>query len=167
MRSQEAIADRMRAIVAQDNSLERETPILLPCLDYLHAREWLSRATTANEWESARRADGAEGDDALREDARIYVEKVWVEIAQHRRITADRAVDSLRSYVWLLGTDIEANVYDTLPVDPFAAPRVAFAANMLGLPIPTDAGTQRMIKGKPCSDLCISGCRSAQGSGRP
>lgn len=157
MRTQEQIADRIRAIAARGDETEGESPVLIGCLDNDYAAEWFPPTVTDVQLRE-RAAEVTTTEDAIVAEAREYMAKVWPETLAHRPVRKVR-IDAFRAYLWLLGSDLETTIYDTLAVDPFGAPRLAFVSGCLGFEMPPDEGTRRMMSGKPCTDFCIRGCK--------
>lgn len=156
MRSQAEIVNYMRELVAGDKRMDHEYTILLPCLDFTHARPFLKPEATAEGWESA---ELTLTEDDVEHDARNCLQGAWDTIDRHDRVLASRLIGNLRAYVWLLGTDEQVEEFEAVPRRPFGGPVFRWVAETFGWPEATRLPTVRMGLGFPCSDLCIRGCK--------
>lgn len=123
---------------------------LLDGLDFDHAQEFLKPEATREQWEEAVRP--------IAEVAREYLTFAIGKINDHRGISADRSVQKLREYAWLLGRDDVVAAMNAADYPQYGAPKVkAFAVGM-GWDWPADKDLERMAQGLPCVDDCEGGC---------
>lgn len=156
MRTQEQIVTRMAELVASDARMDHEYSVLLPCLDFDHARPFLRPEATADAWETT---ELTRTDDAVEGDVHRCMAGAWATIQGHDRVQADRLVGNCRAYLWLLGTDEEVATFDVVGFHPFGGPKFGWLSERRGWPAPQTLGAIRMAQGMPCTALCISGCR--------
>lgn len=83
-----------------------------------------------------------------------------VKILGHRGISANRSVDRLREYAWLMGRDDLMSAMDAAEFPQYGAPIVKAFADAMGWPFgdPGDEVLARMASGEPCTDGCEEGC---------
>lgn len=151
-RTQEEIVARIKAVESED-FLGFRQEVLIPALDFEHARPFLVEATTAEQWSGIQVA--ASEWEVL---ARDYYTFALKKIAGHRGISAGRSVDKLTEYAWLLGRDEVVAAMDAAEFPQYGAPKVAAFAIGFGLPWPVDEAMVRMSSGVPCEDDCAEGC---------
>ena len=163
MRTQDEIVARIRE---KRSIFAFDAEVLLPHLDYDHAREFIKPETTREQWEAPREHDGTTFDTyplteaaALR-DFRAYSEFAWGKAQDHRSLSAGRSVEKLEAWTWLLGRDdVLAEVAKT-DYAQYGCPILKVFCEAFGFPIPDDEGTRRMTRGEPCVVGCDMGCGS-------
>src|SRR5258706_374110 len=96
-RTQDEIVPRIAAI-ADDDWAGFGREVLIPALDFTHAKPYLVPEATAAEWD----IDEAGDTEAA---AWSYLDFAIGKIQDHRGISAGRSVDKLTEYAWLLGRD--------------------------------------------------------------
>jgi hypothetical protein len=149
-RTQEEILARIEAIDDEDFfGFRRE--VLIAVLDYEHARQFLKEGTTPEEWAEEQVTD-------VEAAAFGYYGFALGKIRDHRGISANRSVDKLAEYAWLLGRDDVAAAMDAAEFPQYGAPKVAAFAKGFGLDWPTEVAMVRMSSGLPCEDGCMDGC---------
>jgi len=89
------------------------------------------------------------------EDAAGYMEFAWEKVLNHRGLSANRSVEKMMSYCWLLGCEDSIN-WDNYP--QYGAPILDQVCWKLGLNIPNEEKLHNMIKGLPCEPGCQEGC---------
>lgn len=149
-RTQEEILDRIEDVAASDMFGFRGE-VLLHALDFEHARPYLIDGTTAAEWDEVQVTD-------IEAAARSYYTFALGKIEDHRGISAERSVQKLSEYAWLLGRDDVVEAMDAADYPQYGAPKVAAFAAGLGLDWPDGNLFQRMADGRPCADDCDEGC---------
>jgi hypothetical protein len=96
-------------------------------------------------------------------EARAYLEFAVEKILGHRGISAERSVEKLEEFAWLLGRGDVIAAMDEADYSQYGAPKVrAFAAGM-GWPFRAgsdreQAELERMADGSPCREDCQEGC---------
>jgi hypothetical protein len=150
-RSQDEIVERARA--AADIFGSRKA-VLVPALDYEHAREFLKAEITEKEWPPIPSRD------KLLADAREYFAFALGKIRDHRGISASRSVDKLTEFAWLLGRDDVVAAMEAADYSQYGAPKVKVFADGFGLDWPESQDMTRMAAGEPCTPDCEEGCGS-------
>lgn len=102
-RTQDEIVQRVHA-VRPDDVLGWHCEVLIPQLDYDHAREFLKPDVTAEEWAADLAADRGEHAD-LTAVAASYLTFAFGKAYDERSISAERSINKLTEYAWLLGRD--------------------------------------------------------------
>jgi hypothetical protein len=149
-RTQDEIVARIEDATDEDMfGFRRE--VLVDALDFEHAKPFLIAGATAEEWEEARVDDF----DAA---ARSYYTFALEKIEGHRGISANRSVEKLTEFAWLLGRDDVVAAMEAAEYPQYGAPKVAAFAAGFGLDWPTDPAMVRMASGRPCEDNCYDGC---------
>src|SRR5882672_7178747 len=149
MRTQDEIAERLDETLKLP--LNFEPDVLLPFLDYERAKPYLKPEATEERWNKCRlRTD----EDALNE-AKAYMVVGWDKAINHRGISANRTVQKMCCWMWLVGNDeLMAVCNDDSKFAQYGAPVLAAICGKLGWPIPNDDGLKNMIAGRPCHDEC-------------
>lgn len=147
-RTQEEIVAQIRAVSGKMLCFEPE--VLLPFLDFAHAKEFLKPEAKEADWKQSP-LESALGE--LRE----YMTFAWGE--DHRGISASRSVDKCAAWAWILGRgDIYKKAHDDENYAQYGAPALKLICEAFDLPIPQGKGLQRMMAGEPCHDHCDQGC---------
>ncbi|GAA3851772.1 hypothetical protein GCM10023084_02490 [Streptomyces lacrimifluminis] len=123
-RSQDEIFARAQAA---DDMFGWAHEVLLPYLDFEHAKPVLNDGVTADEW-----AKYAKDPAKVREGAHSYYVFALGKIEDERGISAERSVIKLREYAWLMGMDAVVAAMDEAPYPQYGAPKVAAFAAGLG-----------------------------------
>lgn len=150
-RSQDAILTRIKGL--QEDFLGFQREVLIGFLDYDHAKEFLKDEITAAEWD-ARLNDDA----AIQAEMREYMAFAWEKVDNHRGISANRNIDKMTAFAWLLGRDDVIVALDAIPYPQYGAPKLKYLCDMFGFPMPDDEGLRRMAKGESCREICDEGC---------
>lgn len=150
-RTQDEIAARVREIQEGDLFGWR-LEVLLPALDFEHAREFLKPEATKERWEEARHGNDLEA------AAKSYYDFAIGKIRDHRGISAERSVLKLTEFAWLLGRDDVIAAMDAAPYPEYGAPKVKAFGQGLGLAWPDEPALTRMAAGEPCRTVCMEGC---------
>lgn len=159
MRTQEEIVAKLRE--HQGKILDFTPDVLLPYLDFDHAKQFLKPDATREGWESPHGDDQMSyplsEETALRE-FRAYAEFAWGKAQDHRGLSAERSVQKLEAWTWLLGRDDVLAASEAAHYQNYGCPKLAVICEAFGFPIPDDEPTQRMVRGEPCKPDCESGC---------
>jgi hypothetical protein len=153
LRSQEEIAAKYKE--TEGEFLNFAGDVLLPCLDFEHARPFLKPEVTEAEWDKERVRPTKE---SVLGELRNYMDFAWGKVEDHRGISASRSVDKLSAYVWLLGDDATLSEVEEAGFAQYGAPKLAVICRAYDLPIPEDEGIQRMIRGESCGSYEDCGC---------
>ena len=153
MRTQDEIATYYGTKRA-DDILGFIAEVLLPYLDFAHAKPYLKATASAEAW-TADPIDEAK----ILGAARDYADFAWEKVEDHRGISASRSVQKLASMAWLLGReDVVKFMEDSANYPQYGAPAVAHFCEAFGFPIPDGEMVARMRRGEPCSEDCDEGC---------
>ena len=151
-RTQEEIVARIESVKA-DDWMGFRCEVLFAMLDFAHARPYLREDVTAEQW-----AEDMVNPDDLETRARDYYEFALTKIDGHRGISANRFVDKLTEYAWLLGRHDAITAMDAEGFAQYGAPKVRAFGEAFGLSWPEDRRMVRMAEGLPCTDDCCEGC---------
>ena len=160
-RTQDQIVKRIESIKESRRSLFGfPIDVLIPYLDYEHAKPYLKDTATKESWES----DGVpyETDrESVLVRALDYLEFAWEKALDHRGLSASRSIEKMESYMWLLGESDLVEVCETgANYAPYGAPILAKISDRLGYKMPEGADVARMTQGLSCRPGCEEGCRS-------
>lgn len=153
MRTQDEIVARIRE---KRSMFGFDAEVLMPHLDFEHAREFIKPVVTKEEWEKEYPLTESAAMDAFRE----YAEFAWGKAQDHRGNSAGRSVEKLEAWTWLVGRDDVLAQSEAAPYPSYGCPKLAIVCEAFGFPVPDDESTQRMIRGEGCSPGCESGCHS-------
>lgn len=123
--------------------------VYISALDYQHAKPYLRAEVTAEEWEEVLEEDGP-----LEERFASYMQFAIGKALGHRGISANRSVEKLNAFSWLLGEDewIED------PYPNYGVPILKAIAERHDLPWPDDERLANMAEGRRCTPDCSEGC---------
>lgn len=147
MRTQAEILERIKN-VEDDDYFGFKRGVLISALDFEHALPFLKEGVTKDQWTP---------DDAATEAASYYKFALG-KIQDHRGISADRSVQKLTEYAWLLGRDDVVAAMDEAEYAQYGAPKVKVFAEMLGYAWPDEPDLNNMAAGRPCEPHCDMGC---------
>lgn len=155
-RSQEEIVAHYETIRG-DDLLGFKAEVLLASLDYEHARPYLRPDVTPEGWDDGTLSLDR---DSVWQAAAGYLDFAWGKAAGHRGISAERSVEKLAEYAWLLGRDDVVAAMGEAGYAMYGVPKLVAFAEGMGLPVRTDCGLDRMAQGDPCGADYDCGCRS-------
>lgn len=152
-RTQDEIVARIADVEAEDwFGFRRE--VLIEYLDYQHAKPYLKPEVTGEEQAGQTTRLGS-----VEAEAKHYLEFAIGKIENHRGISANRSVDKLGEYAWLLSRADVLAAMDAADYEQYGAPKVKAFALGMGWPWPADVvGLNRMADGEPCVGGCEDGC---------
>lgn len=137
--------------IEKDDWLGFAREVLVSVLDYDHAKPYLNDTTTPESWAGQQITD-------VDAKTRWYYDFALGKIRDHRGISADRSVNKLREYAWLLGADDAIVAMDTASYQNYGAPKVKAFATVMGYDWPAGEELNRMADGLPCDRYCDEGC---------
>jgi hypothetical protein len=156
MRTQEEIVARINSTV--DVPFNFEPDVLLPFLDFEHAKPFLKAEATEELWEKDRVA--LRTDESALAHAREYMAFGWDKVLNHRGLSASRTVQKMRAWMWLVGNDeLVALCDDGSKFPMYGAPVLNEICRHYGWPVPVDPLLENMIQGRACNPECEEGCR--------
>lgn len=149
-RSQDEIAARVREIQQSgDDFWGYRQSALIDLLDFGHARPFLKPDVTESEWAA----------EPVEKTARQYLKFAFSKTLDHRGLSAERSVDKLSSYAWVLGrSDVAEQMQQDDNYPQYGAPALVIFAEAFSWPIPDDPRLARMAQGLPCEPDCQDGC---------
>lgn len=150
MKTQEEILSRLNQ--AKNDFFGFTTEVLVGSLAFEYAKPFLKEGTTSEQWTPDLT------DEAVKKAALAYLYFAWGKAADHRGISANRSVDKMTEYCWLLGYDVKA--IEDAPYPSYGCPKLKVVAELLGQPLPTDPALVNMMEGRPCEANCNQGCSS-------
>lgn len=151
MRTQQEILERVRTVRTAFGFAQQ---VLIPHLDFEHAKEFLVPEVTAQEWDESRRADAD-----VASAATDYLEFAFGKCSDHRGLSASRSVEKMTEYAWLQGRDDVVKAMDEAEYAQYGVPKLVAYAKGFDLHIPDDdPGLLRMAQGVPCEEGCDMGC---------
>lgn len=108
--------------------------VLIPTLDFEHAKPYLKDGTTAEEWEADRRDDGVND---LLARAGSYLHFAFGKAYNERGLSAGRSIQKLGEVAWLLGHDeLAARMEREDGYEPYGLPLLRAFAKEFGFPVP-------------------------------
>lgn len=88
-----------------------------------------------------------------------YMEFAWGKVENHRGLSANRSVDKMTHWVWLLGDDdLLKEIESENNFAQYGAPKLAAVCKKYDFPIPESEAIQNMINGRLCVPDCDGGC---------
>lgn len=127
--------------------------VFVPFLPFEQAKPFLKKDSLEDQWEPK---------DFTREqvinDMRDYMEFAWGKVENHRGLSADRSVNKMTAWVWLLGDDDFLKELEKAGYINYGAPKLEVVCKKYDFPIPQSDEIQNMIKGNPCIKGCKVGC---------
>lgn len=151
-RSQDEIVARIEAYAGSTSKdyFGFRHGVLVAHLDFEHAQPYLKDGVTTQEWAATQ--------EDLTAAAQRCLKFAISKVEDHRGISADRSVQKLEEYAWLLGRDDVVAAMEAADYPQYGAPKVKAFADGMGWPWPADPDLARMAQGLPCSDDCYGGC---------
>jgi len=147
MRSQDEIVAYIRA---NDDLFGFAREVLIPRLDFEHAKEWLREGVTPEEWQELLESEDVPPLDAMRK----YMDFAIGKARDHRGLSASRSVMKLNAWTFLLGFE---PIEDPFP--NYGAPILKALCQRHEFNWPDDdVALNRMAEGLPCHDGCMEGC---------
>lgn len=155
-RTQDEIIARIAATRDVD-PLGWRMEVLADSLTFESAQDFLKEDSTQEQWGQPPTVEELTG------QAKEYCEFAVGKILNHRGISANRSVDKLTEFAWLLGRDDIVKAMDDADYPQYGAPKVKAFAVGFGWwdGEPGDRGDElaRMAEGLPCTDNCGAGCQ--------
>lgn len=154
-RTQDEIVAKAKGIIAEEQFLDFRHEVLIDALDFEHAKEFLKEDATEEQWNKQRTMD-------VEKEAREYLIFAYGKAEDHRGISAERSVQKLEMFAWLLGRDDVVKAMTDAPYPNYGVPQLYAFAKGMGWPLPTEEQGKkeldRMAEGKKCRDNCEGGC---------
>lgn len=154
MRTRDQIAEYYKGRKRWD-ILGFEAEVLLPYLDAERLRPFCKLEGADL---SEHRAQPLTEPMVIRE-MKSYMEFAWGKIIDHRGLSAERSIQKMRSWLWLLGDDeMLAFCDDEKNYPQYGAPILKKISLKYGFPIPRGEMVERMAQGLKCHANCDMGC---------
>lgn len=125
--------------------------VLISSLPFEDAKPYLKPEAKAEDWEEPT-------EEVVRQRAFDYLDFAYGKAADHRGLSAERSIEKLSEYAWLLGKEDVADEMVNGPFQNYGAPGLFAFARAFDRPIPDNPGLVRMAEGKPCVEDCMEGC---------
>ena len=88
-----------------------------------------------------------------------YMEFAWGKVEDHRGISANRSIDKMKAWLWLLeDDDTWAFANSDEHYAQYGAPILKKICEQYQFPIPKGDAIANMAKGRPCTPDCDMGC---------
>jgi hypothetical protein len=129
-----------------------QAEILIGFLDFGYAKTYLKEGVEESEWASISAPLTRE---AVIEQMKNYWDFAVGKALDHRGLSANRSVDKMRAWVWLIGEDDEINWNNYAN---YGAPILTQIGERYGFLIPKNTAFVRMALGQSCHDECMEGC---------
>lgn len=94
-------------------------------------------------------------DEDVLDEMKEYMAFAWGKAEGHRGISANRSVQKMQAYAWLLGRYDEVD-WEGIEYTPYGAPILKAVCEAFGFDIPTSGILLNMMEGQPCSSDCES-----------
>lgn len=155
MRTQDAVVQKIKE---SKSLLGFDREVLVPYLDFEHAKEFLKEGTTPDQWETT-----PLDEKTVLEEMREYMARIgWEKVEDHRGISAGRTIEKMQAWMWLLNTpqadELIEFADDGANYPQYGAPILAKICSVYGFPVPDSPSIKRMIDGLSCSPGCSEGC---------
>lgn len=146
-RSQDEIVAMVEEV--KDDTFGFSLDVFLGALDFDHARPFLKKEVTAEEWAEIAPEDPLPA-------FHKYMAFAIGKAQDHRALSAGRSVEKLNAWSWLMGFEPS-----DAPYAQYGVPILKDLAERHGYPWPEDdEELARMAEGKPCHEGCREGCGS-------
>jgi len=86
------------------------------------------------------------------------MEFAWGKIEDHRGISANRSIEKMEAWLWLLDDEETLAALEEAPYKNYGAPKLKVICDKYGFPVPQDETIQNMIASRPCREGCQDGC---------
>lgn len=153
MRTQAEILARLD--VLRSEILHFGPDVLVEYLTYENARPFVNDDVNEAKWQSA---VGTQDHARALADLTAYMDFAWRKVEDHRGLSANRSVQKLTEWSWLLGRDDVVAAVEAAPYPQYGAPKLLVVCKAFDLSIPVAYWAARMMNGDPCSDNCEMGC---------
>lgn len=140
----------------KDDFLGFRAEVLVPYLSFENAKEFLTKEAKKRSWEKNRfKLTEA----AVKKSLATYLEFAFGKALDHRGISAERSIEKLSCWLWVLGDEELYNFAQNDENYPnYGMPILKRIAEKYELPIPEHSMVKRMAKGLPCVEGCTQGC---------
>lgn len=157
MRTQDEIAKRMRESTSMFG-FERE--VMFEYLDLEHAKEFMKEEARA-EFEAGKEwAHKEPTNDIVLADMKDYMKFGWSKVEDHRGISANRTIEKMSVWAWLLGDEELIKKIEDAPYPQYGAPKLKAICEHLGWSMPDGEAVRNMANGEHCGADYECGCGS-------
>jgi hypothetical protein len=133
------------------------TSVLITYLPFEKVKRFLNADVTAESWTKDSFPLPLTREAVMKEFAN-YMAFAWSKVQDHRGLSAQRSIQKLSAWAWLLGNDACVEKVTETDYAQYGAPKLKVICDAFGLPVPDDEPTRNMIVGKPCRSDCDEGC---------
>lgn len=155
MRSEQELVDFLQKSLKESNILNFQPEVIVPYLSFKSAQKFLKPGLTEEEFKSWGFPEYTRENvfQAMADYMRDYG---WPKAKAHRGISADRTIQKMEAWIFLLGDD--PAFLKPIAYRNYGAPKLKAICEKYDLPIPEDEDLQRMMQGLPCQPGCSNGC---------
>lgn len=151
LRTQDEIVTKLKG---SNSFFGFDSEVLVPYLDFEHAKPFLKPEASAETWPGKYPSR-----EEVLAEAKKYMEEIgWPKVEDHRGISANRTIEKMEAWIWMLGEDELLRRVTEVDYPQYGAPKLKVICEHFGWPIPADPAIARMIDGDPCRPGCESGC---------
>jgi hypothetical protein len=152
MRTPEQIVDKIENSASMFG-FERE--VWLGYLTFAEAKHFLKKEVKEEDWGEPKPLTREQ----VLDDMRSYADFGWGKILDHRGISANRTVEKMEAWMWLLEDEEALAWLKKVDYAQYGAPKLKWICEHYDFPWPKDDGAiVNMTKGLPCQAGCLEGC---------
>lgn len=145
MRTEAEIVEYLKA---EDSFFGFDKDAIVPYLSYENAKDFLKPEVTQEGWDKAKLEIK---ETVVIEEMRDYMEFAWGKVKDHRGLSANRSVEKMGAWLFVLGEDeLVAMTDDDGAYPQYGAPILAAICKKYDFPIPQSSKLLNMIEGEPC-----------------
>lgn len=130
MKTQDEIVEKIREREAEGFIFDFFPDVLVGKLDFEHAKEFLKEGATAEEWAAC--CDLDQTREEMVDEMAKYMKLAWDKANNERGLSANRSVQKMEAWCWLLGVDHEIDWDD---YEPYGKPILRRVCQKFDLPI--------------------------------
>lgn len=125
MRTQEEILNRIED-VRKNDFFGAETGDLIPFLTFENAKPFLKEGITEDQWN-----EKTPTEESIKNEAKEYLPFAWEKANDMRGISANRSIDHMRAYAWLLGDEI-LKEFDGIAYEHYGKEKLIYISDVVG-----------------------------------
>lgn len=158
MKTREEMVAKIKARIEEQPILDFFPEVILGYLAWDDALQFLSKDWLAKEGEEVLKAKWKyqpNTNEAVLTEMKEYMEFAWDKALNHRGLSANRSIDKMRAWCWLLGDEEKI---DWEKYAQYGAPILKQICELYGFPMPDTSDAANMAAGSPCCQDCDMGC---------
>lgn len=160
MRTQQQVVERIKSL--EDGAVDyfgHQREVLYPYLDFTNAKQFLNSGAEKEQWE----IDGiplSPLNERIKADMQSYISFAWDKALHHRGLSANRSIDKIKAWLWLLEDEELLRQIETEQIhfQQYGAPILAAVCAKYGFASPSGESAANMMAGKRCHPDCAEGC---------